>query len=388
MTVDQIYQLVNTATAEALGTTTVQVAEDLSNLVDVGDTVFANVSGVDNYVRKLIDRIGRLVYTDRVYSSGIDLTKDAWEFGSILEKIRVNTLPAAQQNDSWTLTPGQTYDPNVFTAPDVEVAFYNKKETYEIAMSFTEEQIKESFRSAEEMNRFVSMIYTMIANSFAVKFEEIELRLIDSAIADTVYDDYSGGSLSASSGVKAVNLLYLYNQTVPTPITASDCLYSPEFLRFAIYTIGMYSDRMVRMSTLFNIDAKPRFTPKANQKVIFHSDFANAVKANLLSDVYHDEYLKLPEDNRHITPYWQGTGTTYAYADTSKIDVKSGDGHTQAVDNIFGVLFDDQALLVCNDNRRVTTNYNGRAEFINYWYKYDINMINAQDENFVVFFAA
>lgn len=387
MTVDQIYQLVNTVTTEALGGSAVQVAEDLSNLVDVGDTVFANVNGVDNYVRRLIDRIGRIVYTDRVYSAGIDLTKDAWEFGSIMEKIRVKSLPVAQANESWTLTPGLTYDPNVFTAPDVEVAFYNSKETYEIAMSFTEEQIKESFTSAEQMNRFVSMIYTMIANSFAVKFEEIELRLIDSAIADTVYDDYSGGSLSASSGVKAVNLLYLYNQS-HTPITASDMLYTPEFLRFAVYVIGMYSDRMTRMSVLFNIDGKPRFTPKANQKVIFHSDFVNALKANLLSDTFHDEYLQLPEANRQVTPYWQGTGTTYDYSDTSKIDVKSGSGTTQTVDGILGVLFDDQAVLVCNDNRRVTTNYNGRAEFINYWYKYDINMINAQDENFIVFFGA
>lgn len=392
MTVDQIYQIVNDATDQALGESAL-LQEDLSNLVDVGDAVFANIAGVDNYVKKLIDRIGRVVYTDRAYKAGINLMKDSWEYGSILEKIRVKSLPDAQANDTWQLTPGTSYDPNVFTAPDVEVCFYNKKETYEIAMSFTEEQLKESFTSAEAMNRFISMVYVMIDNSFEVKFEEVQHRLIANAIADTVVADYSDLTTNHTT-TKVVNLLYLYQQAYPNATTTTtDMLSDPEFLRFSTYVIGMYVDRLQRMSSLFNIDAKPRFTPKSAEKLILLSNFSRAIETNLLSDAFHDDYLKLPEENRQIVPYWQGSGLSYDIDDCADINVATLTDPTDPSSAlgdfkyILGVLFDETACVVCNDNRRVTTNYNGRAEFVNYWYKYDINLINAHDENFVVFCA-
>jgi hypothetical protein len=80
MLVNQIAQLVNTVTNEALGTENI-VQEDLSNIVDVGDTL-ANLvpSAYENYVKTLIDHIGRVVFVNRPYSGLVpSIMRDSWE---------------------------------------------------------------------------------------------------------------------------------------------------------------------------------------------------------------------------------------------------------------------------------------------------------------------
>lgn len=384
----QIATLVNSVLAETLGETAIVVDENLANLVDAGSAVF-DANSTDSYIRKLVDHIGKVVYTDRVYNGDtLSITMDGWEFGSVLEKIRVKSLPKADANESWELQNGASYDPNIFTAPDIEVSYYGKRRTYEIPMSFTEEQVKDSFSSAEQMNRFISMIYNMIENAFQVEMEALELRTIDSMIADTIYSDYSGGSYSSSSGVKAVNLLYLYNQKFTQTLTADEAITNPEFIRFASYTIRMYTIRMQKMSTLYNIDARPRFTPKDRMKITMLADFAEAANVYLQSDVFHNELTALPEGNVNVVPYWQGSGVANAFSDASSINVISGSNNNVAVGGILAVLFDQDALAVCNMKRRVTSNWNGKAEFMNYWYKYDCQYFEFKDENFTVFFMA
>ena len=146
MEVKQIYNLVNSITTEVLGSAIVK--EDLSNVVDVGNSIF-NASKVDNYVKSLVNHIGRVIFVDRVYNGSVpSVLMDSWEFGSVLEKISCD-LPTATENESWDLVDGQTYNPNVFYKPSVSVKFYNSKTTFEIPLSFTEMQVKESFSNAE-----------------------------------------------------------------------------------------------------------------------------------------------------------------------------------------------------------------------------------------------
>ena len=101
MQVEQIYQIVNGITTEVLGEGNV-VNEDLSNIVEIGDTI-ANLGSAafENYTRSLIDHIGRVVFVNRPYAgSAPSVLMDAWEYGSILEKIQAE-MPVAQENDSW-----------------------------------------------------------------------------------------------------------------------------------------------------------------------------------------------------------------------------------------------------------------------------------------------
>lgn len=383
MNVQQIYGLMNTVTSEILGKTDI-VAEDLSNIVDVGTELF-NASSVDNYVRSLVNHIGKVIFVNRPYSGNVpSVLMDGWEYGSVLEKITAE-IPEATENETWDLTDGSSYDPNIFYKPTVSAKFFNKRVTFEIPMSFTERQVKESFSNAEQLNGFLSMLYTAVEKSLTVKIDSLTMRTIDNMIFETVSDEYGNNPLSDSSGVKAVNLLYLYNHKFGESITAGDALTNPDFIRFAAYTMGNYTNRLSKISTLFNIGGKDRFTPADMLHIVMLSDFKNAANVYLQSDVFHDQFTELP--NAETVPYWQGSGLTYDF-DTISTIKKQIDGGNLEISGILGVMFDRDALGVTNLDRRVTTNYNPKAEFFTNWYKFDAGYFNDMNENFVVFFVA
>lgn len=384
MEVKQIYQLMNTVTGEILGNSAL-VNEDLSNIVDVGTAIF-NASAIDNYVKSLVNHIGRVIFVNRPYSGNVpSVLMDGWEYGSVLEKISAE-LPDATENESWELTDKTSYDPNVFYKPTVSAKFFNKRVTFEIPMSFTERQVKESFSNAEQLNGFLSMIYNAVDKSMTVKIDALVMRTINNMIGETIKADFASGEYSGASGVKAVNLLYLYNQRYGTTLTAEKAITEPEFIRFASYEMGVYMSRMSKISNLFNIGGKDRFTPSDMLHVVMLADFKKAANVFLQSDVFHDSFTELP--NADVVPYWQGSGTGYAFNDISALNIKTASGSPVTISGILGVMFDRDALGVTNLDRRVTTNYNPKAEFYNNWYKFDAGYFNDTNENFVVFFVA
>lgn len=386
MLVNQIYNIVNDITGEILGESTV-ISEDLSNIVDIGTAVF-NANAVDNYVRNLVNHIGKVIFVNRSYrGSAPSVLMDGWEYGSVMEKIRAE-LPEAEENESWNLQDGTSYDPNIFYKPQVSAKFFNKRTTFEIPMSFTEMQVKESFSNAEQLNGFISMLNNNVEKSLTVKMDSLIMRTINNFIGETIYSEVGGSSLSGRSGTKAVNLLYLYNQTYnPSPaLTVADALHTPEFLRFASFVITNYIARISKLSKLFNIGGTDKFTPKDVLHLVALSDYVNASNMFLQSDVYHNELTELP--NFEVVPYWQGSGTGYAFNDISSINVTTASGNAINASGILAVMFDRDALGVCNVDRRVTTNYNPKAEFFNNWFKFDSQYFNDTDENFIVFYIA
>lgn len=384
MEVKQIYELMNTVTGEVLGGSAV-VNEDLSNIVDIGTAIF-NASAVDNYVKSLVNHIGRVIFVNRPYSGNVpSVLMDGWEYGSVLEKISAE-LPAATENESWELTNGTSYDPNVFYKPTVSAKFFNKRVTFEIPMSFTERQVKESFSNAEQLNGFLSMLYNAVDKSMTVKVDALVMRTINNMIGETLKADFPEGTYTGGSGVKAVNLLYLYNQRYGTSLTPKNAITEPEFIRFASYEMGVYMSRMSKISNLFNIGGKDRFTPADMLHVVMLADFKKAANVFLQSDVFHDSFTELP--NADVVPYWQGSGTGYDFNDISALNIKTASGSPITASGILGVMFDRDALGVTNLDRRVTTNYNPKAEFYNNWYKFDAGYFNDTNENFVVFFVA
>ena len=385
MKVSQIYNIMNAVTSEVLGQTELVVAEDLSNIVDVGEKIL-NTTDIDNYVKSLVDHIGKVIFVNRPYSGGVaSVLMDGWEFGSILEKITAD-LPEATENESWELENGTSYDPNIFYQPKVSAKFFNKKVTFEIPMSFTERQVKSSFSSREQLNGFLSMLYNAIDKSMTIKIDSLVMRTINNFIAETLHAEYPDANYTTKSTVKAVNLLKMYNDEKGTELTAEKCLTDKEFIRFASYIIGMYVGRLKKVSTLFNIGGKDRFTPEDLLHIVFLDNFAKAADSYLQSDTYHNEMTKLPK--YELVPFWQGSGETYAFSDVSKIDVKTSGNNTVSATGILGVMFDRDALGVTNLDRRVTSQYNPKAEFFNNWFKFDAGYFNDMNENFVVFFVA
>lgn len=394
MEVQQIYELINSVSSEVLGKTGL-VKDDLTGIVDLGNEVF-NQNAVDNYVKSLVNHIGKVVFVNRPYSGKVpSVLMDAWEFGSVLEKVSAD-VPQAVENDSWNLTDGKEYKQDVFHKPAVSAKFFNSKVTFEVPVSITERQVKESFSSAAQLNGFLSMIYNAVEKSMTIKTNALVMRTINNMIAETLDADKTAFGWVASthetvnyataSTVRCVNLLHLYNEKTGAQLTPATAITTPDFIRFAAYIMGLYSDRLQTISTLFNVGGKERFTPKDVLHTVLLSDFATAAKTYLYADTFHNENVLLPQ--AETVASWQSTGKDYAFDSVSKIDVKSASGAEISISGVLGVMFDRDALGVTNLDKRVTTNYNAKAEFFNNYYKFDAGYFNDTNENFVVFFIA
>lgn len=375
MEINQIYEIVNQTTQEVIGDSAV-VAEDLGNVVDIGTAIF-DANAFDAYVRTLVNHIGRVVFVNRPYrGSAPSVLMDAWEYGSVVEKIH-SEMPEAVENESWELQDGASYDPHIFHRPKAEAKFFNKMTTFEIDASITEMQVKQSFSSATQLNAFISMIFNEIDKAMTVRTDALIMRTINNMMAETIHD---------ANGNRAVNLLTLYNAQFGTELTAQQALLTPAFIRYAAYQIALYTDRLTRMSTLFNVGGKQRFTPKDLQHIVMLSEFAAAADVYLQSDTFHDEYTRLVNAER--VPFWQGSGTDYGFASTGAINVTTASGNVVNQTGILATIFDRDALGVMNNNQRVTTQYNAKAEFTNYFYKKDARYFNDLNENMVVFYIA
>ena len=376
MKITQIKDLVNSSLKEVDGTS-VLLKEDLSNVVDVGKDIL-DKDDIDNFVKKLVDRVGKTVFNSRVYQgSAPSVLMDAWEYGSVVEKVDAE-LPNVEENDSWNLQDGKSYDQDIFYQPKVSAKFFNSKVTFDIPMSFTKMQVKSAFNSATELNSFISMLMTKVQNAMTLHLDGLIMKTINNFTAQVI---------NSNKGLQVVNLLKGYNDQTGQSLTSAKALTDPNFIKYANLMINTYRSRISQMSTLFNVGGVHKFTPKENQHLVILSDLASASKVYLESDTYNQQNVQLGS-NYDTVPYWQGSGTSYNFTDTSSIDVAIKDGaSTKEVkqSGILGVLFDTSALGVSCQNPRTTTAVNARAEFYTNFNKYDAMYYNDLNENFVVF---
>ena len=391
MEVKQVAELVNSATQELVGEIPL-LTEDLSNVVDVGKAVFAS-NDVDAYVKALINHIGKVKFVSRTYKGNVpNVLFEGWEYASVLQKISAD-LPIATENATWQLEDGKSYDPNVFHKPTVESKLFNDKVTFEVVQSFPTKQVYQSFDNATQMASFISMIEVQVDNAMTIKMDALIMRTINhftaTVLGKLIDGDVTSEKLGATSGVKAINLLKEYkdihsDDTAVQALNYKTCTTDPEFLRYMSLRMGQTVDRMKDASDLFNINGKTRFTNSDQLNVVLLSDYVRSAEAYLQSDTYHDQYVKLP--NAKTISCWQGTGTDFSLDNVSAINVKTAD-YTVEAKGIIGVMFDREALGVCNLDRRNTKDYNAPGEFFNTWYKMDAGYFNDFNENFVVFYA-
>ena len=384
MSVKQIHELVNATTLEVLGETGL-IEEDFTNLVDIGNEIF-DTDNVDNYVKKLVNRIGKTVFVNKKYQGNVpSVIMDSWEYGSVVQKVRAE-LPTASVNESWQLEHGKEYKTDIFYQPEVSAKFFNNMVTFEIPMSFTERQVKESFNNSSELNSFIAMLTTSVENALTVRLNDLIMSTINNFTAETLFQeiglDGDSGELLAGTGVKAVNLKEVtgYTEDLETALTDS------EFIKKSVHLINTYKDRLTNLSVLFNLGGVDTFTNKSELNLVLHSEFASSSDVYLKADTRNKELVEI--SNFSTVPFWQGSGTTYSLDDTTAIEVKTSEGNVVNTSGILGVMFDKQALGVSNLDKRVTTNYNPKAEFYTNFYKVDSGYFNDFNENFVVFYFA
>lgn len=392
MKVSQIATVLNdTISKEVVGEVDL-VKEDLSNIVDVGKVVSDSLSAsgnTNNFVETLIDRIGRVKYVDRKYTpQAPNILKDSYEYGSILMKVRAE-VPDFQENTSWKLGAldgkgiGQAseLDPFVISAPTAIQKVYNSKITYEAPITISELMLKQAFTSASEMGRFIAMIENRIQLKMTLSTDALIMRTLNNLIALKIY-----------GGNNVVNLFTEYNASVPQArqvATAKEALSNTDFLRFATKTIALYKDYLKTASVKYNDSGNYiTFTPSDRLKFVALSEFAKDMETYLYADTYHNEFVKM--DGYSTVPFWQSQGSSDDdFIIRSSLVVQANDGSGTAKDvnktGIVAVMFDEEAAAVVNENYRITSQYNPRGEYTNYFYKWDAGYMNDTYENCVVF---
>lgn len=371
---EQISTMLNSAIKEVVGESEI-INENLSNIVTIGSAIPAD--SLDSIFTKIINKVGNTIIESKKYNgNSLGILMNEWEYGSILEKIRID-IPETTTNDSWSLVKGNSYDCFKFSPPTVRAKYFNKAVTFEIPMSYTAEQMKDSFRNADTALSFWNAVENAIQTSITANTEMLEYRAVTNMIGLKVHNNNN-----------VVNLLAEYkDETGITGLTAKKALHDKDFLRFCAKRISMYSDYIKSLSMLNNDDGYITATSDDEKRLILLSDFAKSIEYDLYSNTFNQEFVKI---GKYTTiPYWQGTGTSRKFENNSKIDLTisdlSGEPQTVTKTGIVGVLFDVNGCCVCRKNYRVLSMPVPKGEFINYWYKYDAMYMNDTANNFIVF---
>lgn len=404
MKVNQIANILNSVYGEVLGETNM-IPDDLSNIVSAGQIIASNTFGdnFDQYVGKIIDKVGRTIFVDRAYrASDLGIWRDSWEYASMLEKIRCE-VGTYEDNAEWTLldtaTPaGPDYNNTAtdivnrlfsFVGPEVQAKYFNLKTTFRNKISITRKQLRSAFNSASEMGRFIAMIENRIRTKQEIGKEELERRVVTNL------------ACAAYNGTNIVDLKALYGNGAPATLEAA--LKDPAVLRFIAEKMTMTRKLLAQPSKMYSITKRfMNFTPEDLSRLIVIDDLDVALKFNLYGGTYNEEFVELK--GYKTVPYWQGrktSGGKDTVAIRSSVDATalvdgSGSGDDAAagaqgtakrvkIDNLIGILFDRDAAMVCNEEPEVRSQYNADGNFTNFFYNYDCSFYNDFDENAVVF---
>ena len=390
MKVTDASSIVNALYQEMTGSTDITTV-DASNIVDIGKTL-QKVTSVDAIYKSIADKVGKVVVKNKLYTGKFpNLLRDGWEFGSIMETLRVKPYTAV--NDPSHNPSNGSYPLTDYQAGGVVAKYFTDYDNFEFVYWKPTDQLWSAFNSMDEMVRFLGAIEVAVANSLTVRLQGLAKTAINNMIAQTIHADFpntASENYNANSYARSINVLKLYNDATGSSLTVENCRQSAEFLKFFVKLVMNTYDRLQDMSKIFNIDGEDTFTKAEDINLVVLSTVANDIKVNMQSDVYHKDLVSLP--NYETVPYWQASGTSYdeSVIGEIKVTIKTGDDTTATIElpGILGVMFDKNAIGINCEKRKTTTFYHPDLDQTKFFDKYFAQYDNDFSENFVVFYVA
>ena len=375
--VKQIYSILNDVAKQTFGTSAIKVI-DSASFTSLGEKVLSNDAWTENFTNNLTNRISRTVYGIRNYNGvNKNMLRENFEFGAIVQKINV-ALPEAKQNNAWEIgTEGYTPTYAPVIKPQVSQKLFNKIATWEVDITIPDYMLKTAFLNETSMATFIDAIFTAMNNA---------MQICHDNNANLIRANFIGNILHKNKSTQAINLLHEYNTLTNAGLTVANCMRDIDFLKYATMQINLWTKRMSVMSTLFNDEGNTKFTDKDNLVIDVLQDFASATATFLEADTYHKELVSLPMYNE--VAYWQGSGQSFAFDDTSKINVKIDETNTVEKSGIIAVAYDYLAIGTTINQPRTTTERNNKDEYTNYYNKANIGCFNDLGENGIVFYIA
>lgn len=364
-----------------------QLADDLSNVVEVGKKIAeVTADNYDTYVKKLIDRIGRVMFrANKIGLKHLPLYKDSWEYGSIAQKIRVE-VPKSIEDNTFDLAGYTGEDVFTLSLPTASQKFFNNSTTFSTKISLPKVQAKSAFTSQNQLSQFVALIENTIKQNLAIKLLGLEYKTVVNLIAEK----FKEGNKNC-----LVNLYAEYvDETGDKSVPVSQFLTNEKCLRFSNKKINMCRDLLEKPSVIYNSAGYTNVSQLDEQQLLLITDYERALGTYLYSVNRHNEFVKL--ENFATVPYWQNGGDddSYDYRSTiyaipaSEGNVPSGEDTRVKIyqDNVLGVLYDYRAAAVNCAHSDVESINVPDVRMMNYWYFNDANYCTDIDENILVFY--
>ena len=379
----QANTIINDAIKGTLGEEAISNLDLSTGVVDIG-VKLANADLYEHFIYDLAVGVHKVIFESKVYQKKLpNIKREAFDYGLLTYKIRV-IMPEVQPNQSWQLANNTSYDDNVFVKSQVEVEIFKNQSAYEVRLSIPDTQLNQAFTSYTELTGFVNLLFQSCYNKLEKAEEDLTRLCFLNVVAETIYDDYGASAQSSKSGVKAINLLYLYNQTIATPLSVAEALQNEAFMRFANTQMRLYAKYMKEYTNLFNVNKEmPTF---ANQiGTLMLAEFDAKLESYLYSTTYHDEYVKLGSFD---TISWWQNSNSLDFANISKLQITTASGHQVTYTGVVALMYDMDMLGIASDGMKITQHNVKSAEFKNLWFKEHVRYYNDLNENAVVFFIA
>lgn len=398
LTFEQISTVLNDIAQQATGQKSI-VAVDTSQFVAQANTTLQ--TGYDRVIGSISQVLDKTIFSTRPYSAkfkGLRKTNQQW--GNHVRKLtmidddweddeRITTANAdGLAVDMYKIKKGKVLQTN----------FYGGQ-VFQRHRTYFKDQLDQAFRSPEELAQFIAM-YTQNTMDMIEQCHENMARMCVANMigAKNIWQnrvDSTEETFKDYAGLHVVKLVTMYNDENGTQLTADTVKQADNFVKFykwACAKILSFSDKMTERSALYHANIKDkivmRHTPKNRQQLYVYSPDARLIDTTVLSDTYHNEFLKL--DTYENLNFWQNIETPSGINIKPSLINNDGTNVTASqeyqVSNIFAVLADEEAMgLTTIRQWSSTTPFNSAGGYWNVFYHFTDRYWNDMTENCLVF---
>jgi hypothetical protein len=357
-----------------------------SNFVSVAQSVLK--TGYDNVISAISQVVGRTIFSVRPYTakfSGINVSEQ--RFGAITRKI--NYIDGLMENDErLPLTDGQSVDQYKINKPKVVQTNFYGGHVYQRHITIFKDQLDVAFRSPAEFGEFISGVMQNVMDQLEQIREEESRATLANFIAGK----------SAGDTANAINVLQAYKDETGTELTAASMYADANYIPFAkwLYSyINTLTRFMAERSVKYhmNIDGKPlqRHTPADRMKAYMSAPVMDKIDSIALPSIFGADRLKMIDFE--AVSYWQNIDDPDTVKASpvylNKTDGSLTNGAETTVNNIVGLLFDEEALGVTRINEwQQATPMNAAGGYYNIYWHFTHRTWNDFTENGVLLYAA
>lgn len=362
-----------------------------SDLTGIATQDFVSVANTalqispDALLNAISQTLSKTIFSVRPYEAKFKgLMQDSIRFGNHVRKLNIGDNDW-ETDVRYELVNGESIDDQIVSTPKILQTNFYGQNIYTRHYTVYRDQLNIALSSEEEFYRFI----TMIVQNCSDMIEQCHESTARMTLANFI-----GGKIKGDA-TNVIHLVTKYNDVAGTTLT-TDTVRQPSnfvpFIKWAFGYISYISGLLTERSRRFHINVTgkeiSRHTPQNRQKLYLFSEYLKDMDASVLSSVYNDQYLKWA-DHEQVN-YWQSINTpdgihvNASYMDNTGSIVIDGEG--TATSNIFGVLFDEEAVGITTCGQwSSASRFNARGGYTNFWYHFNDRYYNDFTENGVVF---